>query len=57
MPHLKRELGDFCLGVAANELRELGLQCLDNLLRARQRTATQSSHLSRLLDTNFQKVR
>ncbi|KAL5105662.1 Cullin-associated NEDD8-dissociated protein 1 [Taenia crassiceps] len=56
MPHLKRELGDFCLADAANELRELGLQCLDNLLRARQRTATQSSHLSRLLDTNFQKI-
>ncbi|VDK35860.1 unnamed protein product [Taenia asiatica] len=56
MPYLRRELGDFCLDDAANELRELGLQCLDNLLRARQRTATQSSHLSRLLDTNFQRI-
>ncbi|VDM16832.1 unnamed protein product [Hydatigera taeniaeformis] len=56
MPHLKREFGDFYPADAANEFRELGLQCLDNLLRARQRTATQSSHLSRLLDTNFQKI-
>ncbi|KAH9279556.1 Cullin-associated Nedd8-dissociated protein 1 [Echinococcus granulosus] len=56
MPHLKHEFGDLYSGDAANEFRELGLQCLYNLLRARQRTATQSSHLSRLLDTKFQKI-
>ena len=56
MPRLKREFGDPEPEVLANEFRELGLQCLENLLRGRQPTGLQSSHLSRLLAAIFDKV-
>ena len=56
MPRLKCEFSDPEPEDVANELRELGLQCIENLLRARQPTGLQSSHLSRLLGANFDRV-
>nr|CDS26345.2 Cullin associated NEDD8 dissociated protein 1 [Hymenolepis microstoma] len=35
---------------------EFGLQCLENLFNARQRTASQSSYLSRFLDPHLNKI-
>ncbi|VDL11664.1 unnamed protein product [Hymenolepis diminuta] len=56
LPRLKREIGDSEPEDAANDFKEMGLQCLENLFNARQRTAFQSSYLSRFLDPHLNKI-
>ncbi|VDN99798.1 unnamed protein product [Rodentolepis nana] len=56
MPRLNPEFGDSDPDDAVNDFKEIGLQCLENLFNARQRTAFQSSHLSRFLDPHLNKV-
>ncbi|KAM3186028.1 hypothetical protein ACTXT7_005209 [Hymenolepis weldensis] len=56
LPRLKGEFGDLEPEDAANDFKEMGLQCLENLFNARQRTAFQSSYLSRFLDPHLNKI-